>query len=114
MVKLLVKSVVLSACVLGLVGCGSGMPSCDDKEVKDLITQIVKNHLTSRGLPKEQVDKLSISYSGFMTNATDEGAKKVTCKAEAKLSFEGRTETEFVEYTAQHTSDGKVYVEVKQ
>lgn len=111
MIKLLVKSVVLSACVLGLVGCGSGMPSCDDKEVKELAADIIKNRMIESGATKEEADNFKIT-GGFITNSKDEGAKKVTCKADTQFTHRKETIRGSIDYRAQHTNDGKVYVEV--
>ncbi|MWV63182.1 hypothetical protein DCO58_00220 [Helicobacter saguini] len=104
------KGVILSACVAAFVGCSS-MPSCDDDEVKQLLTKMIKDEAkTWHG--QEFADKISVSYSGFMTNSSDEKAQKITCKVEVKVTDGKETNKEFIDYTAQHTSDNMVYVEI--
>lgn len=49
------------------VGCSS-MPSCDDKEVTEVVTQIITKQVPNASL-------LDISYSGFMTEKTDKEKK---------------------------------------
>ncbi len=97
---------------VGFIGCGSGMPSCDSKDTKKLLTQIIKDELQKAGVSKANLEKLKIGYEAFMTNSSDKEAKKVMCKAQANISFGNEKNSEFIEYSAQHTSDGQLYVEI--
>ena len=93
-----------------LSGCSS-MPSCDDKEVKDLSTDIIKRNFSAIGI---KVDKAN--YSDFMTQNVNKDAKKVTCKVKVKIfpeMFYDTSTSDFLEYTAQHTDEGKLYVEIQ-
>lgn len=91
-----------------LSGCSS-MPSCDDKEVKDLLTDILKEQILPRfGMSKTEINNAQISYSSFMTEKTDKEAKKVTCKARATMKGDA-----WIHYTAQMTDDDShIYVEI--
>lgn len=105
--------VALATCVaVGVSACGGGMPKCDSKDTTNLLTQIIKEQLQKIGIPKANIDKLKISYDGFMTNSTDKDAKKVTCKAQANMNFDGDKRSDFVEYSVQATSDNQIYVEI--
>lgn len=96
MVKLLVKSVVLSACVYGLVGCSGGMPSCSDKEVQEALQEefkkMAKKDISKdKSIPPEgkdlMLENISFNIDSFITESADEKAKKVTCKAKAKMDM---------------------------
>lgn len=97
---------------VGVSACGGGVPKCDSKDTTNLLTQIIKEQLQKAGASKADLDKLKISYDAFMTNSTDKDAKKVTCKAQANINFDGRKESDFVEYSVQATSDNQIYVEI--
>lgn len=95
--------VLLAIVGIGISGCG-GMPKCNSKDTTDLITQILKEQLYANA---------SYKYDAFITNSTNEKAKKVTCKAQVTITRDGRgTEKEFIEYSAQYTDDGQILVEV--
>lgn len=89
------------------IGCSS-TPSCDDKEVTQLVTEILLKQSST-------LDAYDISYSSFMTDKTDEKRKRIKCKAMLTLK-----ETEnfsiikeiWLDYSARYTDDGMVYVEV--
>lgn len=83
-------------------GCG-GVPKCDGKDTTAVLTQILKENVNA---------KADYKYDAFMTNSTDKGAKKVTCKAQVTISVGNKQESDFIEYSAQHTNDGQVYVEI--
>ena len=97
---------------VGVSACGGGVPKCESKDTTNLLTQIIKEQLQKAGASKANLDKLKISYDAFMTNSTDKDAKKVTCKAQANLNFDGKKESDFIEYSAQATNDGQLYVEI--
>lgn len=85
---------------VGFTACSS-VPSCDDSDVKDLLTRILKNNNLA---PKNA----KIKYSGFTTEFKDKDTKKVGCKAMANIN--GREDA--IPYTAQYTDDGILYVEI--
>lgn len=97
MLKLLVKSVVLSACMYGLVGCGGGgMPSCSDKDVKEALQDKFKQLFKEESIKDESmpddikdlmVENFSFDFDSFTTESSDEKAKKVTCKAKVKMEM---------------------------
>lgn len=107
---------IASLCVAGffIVGCGNSMPSCTDKEVKDLLTQIVEKHY------KKQFGRasgdLEFSFSGFSTNRTNENRKEVTCEVtiDTMHAKTGENEEDTIHYTARHTDDGKLLVKVTE
>lgn len=98
---------IASLCVAGffIVGCGNSMPSCDDKEVKDLLGKIVKD-----ATKKIFGADINISFSGFATNEKDEVKKQVTCQAMAKVTHDGESEENMIHYAARLTDDGQIYV----
>lgn len=98
--KKIILACVVTFTTFCLTAC-SGVPSCDDSDVKDLLTQILKdNKLAPRNA--------KIKYSGFMTEFKDKDTKKVGCKAMANIN--GREDA--IPYTAQYTDDGMLYVEI--
>lgn len=97
---------------VGVSACGGGMPKCESENTTNLLTKITKEQLQQVGVSEADLDKLKISYETFMTNSTDKDAKKVTCKAQANLDFDGKKESGFIEYSVQATSDGQLYVEI--
>lgn len=105
---------IASLCVAGffIVGCGNSMPSCKDKQVEDLLQQIVKNQF-KQVFGNESKD-LKVSFSGFATNEKNEAKKQVTCQAMAKVTHTptGRNKEDTIHYTARHTDDGQIYVEL--
>ncbi|MBZ7982423.1 hypothetical protein AVBRAN12640_07730 [Campylobacter sp. RM12640] len=88
------------------IGCGS-IPSCDDKEVTDVVTQIVKKQVPN-------ISSLDISYSGFMTEKIDKEKKLIRCKGEMKMTNKDTKQSaeNWFDYSARYTDDGMVYVEV--
>lgn len=102
--KIALSVVALVAVGMGFSGCG-GVPKCDGKETTDLLTQILKENVNP---------KATYKYSGFMTNSTDKGAKKTTCKVQVTVSVGNKQESDFIEYSAQYTDDGQIYVEILQ
>lgn len=92
-----------------LSGCFDSTPSCDDKEVKNLLTDILKEQIfPNLGISKQEIANLKVSYSAFMTENVNKDAKKVACKAKATAKGEA-----WIYYTAQATDDGShIYVEI--
>ncbi len=110
----LVSIGMIAGMAMALSGCFDSTPKCDDKEVQDMLTQIIKEQLLpAAGVSKTKINGVKISYNGFMTNKIDKEAKKVTCKAQivAKDKEEGEI-SEYINYTAQSTSDNQIYVEI--
>lgn len=108
------KWLVGFALVAGIAfsGCGGSMPKCDDKEVLDLVTQLIQrqwlqtpflcgtaegNHNlfdSKESSYNEELHKLGYKnrreycearkydYSAFMINSADKETKKISCKAQ--------------------------------
>lgn len=81
-------------------GC-SGIPDCDDSDVKNLLTQIAKDN---RWVSKDS----KLRYDAFITQFKDKDTKQISCKA--RVTING-LKTSYVTYTAQYTDDGQLYVE---
>ena len=71
---------IASLCVAGffIVGCGNSMPSCDDKEVKDLLGKIAKKAV-KQGFGASPED-IKVSFGAFATNEKNEAKRQVTCQ----------------------------------
>lgn len=107
---------IASLCIVGMFifGCGNSMPSCNDTDVKNLLEKIVKESLEK--MFGNSAKEISVSFSGFATNEKNEAKKQVTCQAMAKITHTktGKSEENTIHYTARHTDDGHVYVEIEQ
>lgn len=106
---------IASLCIAGMfiVGCGNSMPSCNDTDVKNLLEKIAKDNF--KKLLGNSANDISISFSAFATNEKDETKRQVTCQAMAKVTHTktGESEEDTIRYTARHTDDGHLYVEIK-
>ena len=104
----MMKKIILIALVavagISFSGCG-GVPSCDGKDTQELLTKILKENLSA---------KATYKYDAFMTNSTNKEAKKVTCRAQVTIMRGKSKEKEFIEYSAQYTDDGQIFVEIWQ
>lgn len=98
--KKLVVGCVVAFTTFGLTACSS-MPDCDDSDVKDLMTEIFKDN---RWVSKDA----KLKYDAFITQFRDKDTKQVVCKA--RVTING-SKTKTVEYSAQYTDDGQLYVE---
>lgn len=108
------KKLSFTLSILGMlfIGC-SNTPKCDDGDVKKLVDDIIKQEMKKLDPKMPQALKLmDISYSDFITDNIDEKAKKTTCRAKIKMDVAGDKFEDIFKYTAQYTSDGKLYVEV--
>lgn len=112
------KKVILGLGSLVLIGMLSGCfdktPKCSDKAVQNILDKIFKQNIFPRlGLSKTQINSISISYGGFMTEEVDKDRNLVTCKAEVTYALDGKKESEWFYYTARPTDNGKeIYVEI--
>lgn len=110
------KIIILGGILLSmsLVGCGKSIPKCDDEDVTNVISEIIKKEgLKHDPSAKQYFKDMKFNYSGFITENIDKEAKEVTCKVNVKMSYKGKTTVdEFVDYTAKYTDDGQIYVEV--
>jgi len=113
----------------------SGAPKCSDSEVQSLVISMtldkIKDNLTYiriytnyKALVKsaetdeskrstlaqvdQQASKMAPNLSGIRVNGVDDTIRKVSCAAHLSLST-GRSGA--IEYTAQYTEDGQIYVE---
>lgn len=94
-------------------GCGGSMPKCDDKEVLDLVTQLVKRTpiLCNPFSDDEPCQVEDFSYSAFVMKSVDKEAKVISCVAKIdkpKLSF--AFGDAYVPYIARYTLDGQLLV----
>lgn len=98
MSKINFVSLVLSGfVVIGITACG-GAPSCDSSDVKDLLTQILKEN-------KWVTSSANVKYQGFITES--KGETKVECRVTAKYGNNEKS----IAYSAYNTDDGMLYVE---
>lgn len=102
---------IASLCVAGffVVGCGNSMPSCNDKEVKEVLENIVKDNLKARF--GSHAKEVKVSFGAFATNEKNEAKRQVTCRAMVTLKDDTGSFEDTIHYTARHTDDGHVYVE---
>lgn len=97
-----------------LIACGNSIPECNDEDVTNVITEIIKKEgLKDDPNVKQYFKDTKFNYSGFITEGVDKEAKEVTCKVNLKMSYKGKnTFDEFLTYIAKYTDDGMVYVEL--
>lgn len=112
-------SCVASAMLFGVFsGCGSAVPSCDDKAVQDVLTTIIQDQLDSMQIARKDDDNMTYKYSTFMTEKVEEQTKKVVCKAQVAITDKrnnGVLSEQFIHYSARMTDDKQsVYVELLQ
>ena len=98
--KKLLLGCVVAFTTFGLTACSS-TPDCDDGDVKDLLTQLAKEN-------KWVSKNAKLKYDAFITQFRDKDTKQVICKA--RVTING-SQTKTVDYTAQYTDDGQLYVE---
>ncbi|RDU66210.1 hypothetical protein CQA53_04155 [Helicobacter didelphidarum] len=113
MKKLSAKVLPLVAIAFFLNACGGGIPSCSDKVVQDVLSNIILENNFAEWQESDR-KKIKLSYSGFMTEMTDEKSRTNYCKANVK-SFGKNTKIDsWITYTARYTDDKKeVYVELE-
>ena len=85
------------------------MPSCNDKEVKEVLENIVKDNLKARF--GSHAKEVKVSFGAFATNEKNEAKRQVTCRAMVTLKDDTGSFEDTIHYTARHTDDGHVYVE---
>ncbi len=59
-----------------------------------------------------QFDRFGLTFSGFRTNDQNHEIRKSWCGVQFTMSANGKTIVEQMEYTAQYTDDGHVYIEI--
>lgn len=111
--KRVAKVLVVGSFVsLFLVGCSS-MPECGDTEVKDLLTQLIKEHAAEYFDVYGNEDDMKLSYDHFLLDSANETTKKIVCQAEATSKHDGEKETRRIKYSVQLTEDGThIYVQL--
>ena len=82
---------------VGLTACSS-MP---DSDVKAVLSQIAKEQ---RWVSKDA----KLKYDGFITQFRNKDTKQIGCRA--RVTING-SRTNYVDYRAQYTDDGHLYVE---
>ena len=93
--------------------CSSGKaPECANKDVEKIViekTTVFGPNMLVRYM-KEQRENNKIKLKSIRTNAQDENLKRSECAAELVIEAGGSHFS--VEYTAQYTSDGKLFVDI--
>ena len=69
--------------------------------VKDLLAEVDK-----------RMRIVSVTYENYRVEQKDDAAKKTTCLADMNLKVAEHVDSSKIKYTAQHTEDGKIYVEI--
>ena len=102
--KLIVGGVAAVLVLWAVFGCGGGMPSCDDGEVKE---QVVEQFQRVFGADEK------FKLTDIVTESINKDTQFVSCKAKTDKSVNvgfGITTPLDISYTAQRTSDGKLIV----
>ncbi|MWV63181.1 hypothetical protein DCO58_00225 [Helicobacter saguini] len=125
MIKLVVKGVVLSACVVAFVGCsGGGEPiACDDAEVKKTFetqhTQKYQENMKKMSNDKK-FDDITLNFSNYKTLSSESDKNicqvKITMgyignDAEMQKMYGGGGISLNVKFGASKLSDGKIEIE---
>ena len=104
--KLIVGGVAAVLVLWAVFGCGGGMPSCDDGEVKKQVVKELQRFFET----DENFELMDI-----VTESINKDTQFVSCKAKTdksrNLGFGMRMPID-PSYTAQRTSDGKLIVKV--
>ncbi len=103
--KLIVGGVVAVLVLWAVFGCGGGMPSCDDGEVKKQVVKELQRFF-------ETDEKFELA--DIVTESINKDTQFVSCKAKTDKSrnLYGISMPIDPRYTAQRTSDGKLIVKV--
>ena len=103
--KLIVGGVAAVLVLWAVFGCGGGMPSCDDGEVKE---QVVEQFQRVFGADEK------FKLTDIVTESINKDTQFVSCKAKTDKSrnLYGISMPIDPSYTAQRTSDGKLIVKV--
>lgn len=124
--KKLLLMALTALVALNFTACFKGkMPECDDNRVKESLTKEIKGYAMlgagfmalflgdAKTSVKEVEKNMSVNFDSFITTNSDKKLKKVSCKAKATMTFAGQDLfSDFINYTAQITNDGQVYVEI--
>ena len=132
------KTFILLAATFALTACGEmGAPKCDSAEVKNqalkLTRQVLQSELIHQYLPKyityeeakksdveqfrnfagmvdKQIAENGMTITGIRPMSEDGKIRKCTCAASIALN---NGNTLGLDYSAQYTTDGQIYVEVR-
>ena len=94
----------LISIIIGLGGVNSGIPTADDKDVKDLVIEIFQDN---KGAHNYRIEMRAIR-----TISVNKEVKKTKAQAELLVYLANNQDPMiyYVVYTAQYTSDGQLYV----
>ena len=99
--------------VLTLVSCGQSAPTCLDAE--QLVVQIVKQEYEALAPRVSSIQRpngfndFGLTMSSARPSALDDTILKISCEATLTTRFSQESD---IEYTAQYTEDGDLYVSV--
>lgn len=100
------KILAIACAAFVFIACDSA-PSCDDSDVKNLLTQTYNKNVPS-------TKHSTITYKHFFTDFKDDKAKKVSCKAKAVFNpAVNGVDEEDIEYISYITDDEYLYIELK-
>lgn len=111
-----IKFILVGAVALFFTACSGGIPKCGDKEVQNVLTDIILENYFGR-LSEIDRKKLKFTYSSFMSDLTDEKSKTQFCKAQVKVNGVVNSKPykwdSWINYSARYTDDRMVYVELE-
>lgn len=114
--KNLVKILFASFITVLLSACGGGIPKCGDKDVQNVLTDIMLDSGLLANVSEVERKKLKFTYGGFMSELTDKEAKTQHCKAQMKISGTINSRPykydRWINYSARYTDDKQIYVEM--
>lgn len=114
--KNLVKILFASFIAVLLSACSGGIPKCGDKDVQNVLTDIMLDSGLLANVSEVERKKLKFTYGGFMSELTDKEAKTQHCKAQMKISGTINSRPykydRWINYSARYTDDKQIYVEM--
>ncbi|MCR2103239.1 hypothetical protein CUPS4256_08295 [Campylobacter upsaliensis] len=114
--KNLVKILFASFITVLLSACSGGIPKCGDKDVQNVLTDIMLDSGLLANVSEVERKKLKFTYGGFMSELTDKEAKTQHCKAQMKISGTINSRPykydRWINYSAHYTDDKQIYVEM--
>ncbi len=88
----------MSPHLLGINPTYADMKAKEDDRAQKIISKV-----------DEQISKIKLELNAIRTISTDEKVGKIQCAAELRFNNERKID---IEYSAQYTEDGQLYVEV--
>ncbi|MCI7047905.1 hypothetical protein [Helicobacter sp.] len=110
-----IKFLALMALIVLFSACSGGIPKCNDKDVQNLLTDIILEH-NFGGFSEVDRKKFKFTYSGFMSELTDKESKTQYCRAQVKANKSVNSRPykwdAWINYSTRYTDDGMLYVEI--